>query len=78
MPASGADREPHGDFAGARASPAQEEVGDIGAGDDQHQGGNAHQHQRQFGIRRRLGMTHLNFGQQLDAMLPVGIGMLFL
>ena len=37
MPAAGAERDPNGDFGSACRRPRQEQAGDVGAGDRQHQ-----------------------------------------
>src|ERR1039457_6221517 len=42
-PAGGSDGEPDGEFALANASTRQEEIGEVGAGDQQHQSGNGHE-----------------------------------
>ena len=42
--ARGTDRQPHGDLALARGRPGQHQVGEVGAGDQQHEAGRREQH----------------------------------
>ena len=44
LAARGAERQPHGDLALAHEAARDEQVGDVGAGDEQHQADHAHQH----------------------------------
>ena len=60
--APGSDRQAHGDLARACPRPAQQQVGDIGAGNQQHDSDQPEQHARQQGVKRRIVHSHLKLG----------------
>ena len=56
LPAAGADRQPHGHLGGPAAAAHQQQVGDVGAGDQQHGAGDREQDQQR---RARLAVDLL-------------------
>jgi hypothetical protein len=76
LPAAGADRHAHGHLVGAGRGASEQQVGDVGAGDEQHERRDAkQQHQRRlrFRTRRALPLRAPNDAHRLRLELHLGL-----
>ena len=72
--ASGADRRAHDDLAAARRGARQQQIGDVGAGDEQHEAHRAEQHEQRLPRRADDGLMERRDAHALVAVAARVLG----
>jgi hypothetical protein len=76
--AAGAERNAQNDLTRAGAAASEQQAGDIGAGDEEDNAHEGHEHGGERGVRRRTPHASLEFRADGYSAVPVGFGILLL